>query len=289
MFPLLSWEQVRGPAFKWLSKVLQDIQEKLSNTIHRESFLDSPVKFNNANLSRQFGISKSILSHSISDFWQRAVWGWAGRSERDKKESAGTPWMPQWFYWKWSYRNGNAAIELIHTHTQKKKKSLNGLLWMFSWKENLKFHNFSPQALQSFKGKSKNLKKVDLPTSAPTHLVCHIIYLIHFYFWRCNDLLCPLFDSLRLFFSMRWITWHQILIWSLVIWEVFLRNTRTTCRNINGSKIKIHGHCCCFVFVGMNANWGKGLLAWAQDEVIWLVMIRRVSAVGNHFLTWLLV
>lgn len=60
---------------------------------------------------------------------------------------------------------------------------------MFSWKENPKFHNFSPQALEIFKGKSKNLKKVDLLTSAPTHLVYHIIYLMHFYFGRCNDLL----------------------------------------------------------------------------------------------------
>lgn len=199
MFPLLSWEQVRGPAFKWLSKVLQDIQEKLSNTIHSEAFLDSPVKFNNANLSRQFGISKSILSHSISYFWQRAVWGWAGRSERDKKESAGTPWMPQWFHWKWSYRNGNAAIELIHTHTKKNPKMV--CCECFLGKKTLNFTTSARKHLRFLRERARTSKKLICSPALPlTWSVTLSIWCI-FTLDVAMTCWCPLFDSLRLFFN----------------------------------------------------------------------------------------
>lgn len=83
MFLWSTFGKVRGPAVEWLSKVPQGIQRELSNTIRSESFL----KFNNANPSRQFGISKSVLSNNITYFWQRAAWCWASRSKRDKKRN----------------------------------------------------------------------------------------------------------------------------------------------------------------------------------------------------------
>lgn len=117
MFLLLTWQEVRcpkGSAFKWLSRVLQDVQEELSSTVHSEYFLKGlntagpAVKFNNANLSHQFGISKSILSHNISYVWQssarlsqslRAWW---------ERATTGASLMPQWFQWRWKHINVSA-------------------------------------------------------------------------------------------------------------------------------------------------------------------------------------
>lgn len=53
---------------------------------------------------------------------------------------------------------------------------------------------------------SKGFNKVDLLASAPTHLVCHVIHLMHFPFGHYNNLLCQIFifdiDLFRLLFDV---------------------------------------------------------------------------------------
>lgn len=65
---LLYWSQIGGLREKFSVSAKGCVHSEYSETT-----VLLAVKFNNANLSHQFSISKSILSHSISYIWQRSV------------------------------------------------------------------------------------------------------------------------------------------------------------------------------------------------------------------------